>query len=356
MYKYLLIIGVLFIQQCKQNNPPESKAFYYWKTFYNVDNQESQLMNHLGVDKFYIRFFDVDWSVMRDMAIPLGELQVDYEKNLAKNYVPCIFITNTVMLKSSKNQLDTLANRIRKKTYEIAKYLNYEYIEENGVQKEFTGDEYWNELQIDCDWTVTSKENYFYFLKKIKEAFPLKKLSITLRLWQLKYQQKAGIPPADRAMLMCYSTGDPREYQINNSLATYDEISKYIKGQSYVLPIDIALPIYHWAVLFRNKKFKGILRDLDPETIQSDTIHYAHIQNNRYFFKSDTVLANTYIRYGDEIRLESLPEEDMKKLIKLLKKEKFYTTESTVSFFSWDTTYINNYGKENIENYYNCFN
>ncbi|NJO92849.1 MAG: hypothetical protein HC831_30680 [Chloroflexia bacterium] len=209
------------------------------------------------------------------------------------------------------------------------------------------------EIQIDCDWTPKSKENYFYFLNELKTINQEKEISVTLRLWQLKYQDKAGIPPVEKVMLMCYSTGNPQEYNIDNSLASFEAIKPYVENQSYDLHVDIALPVYSWSVLFRNKKFKGIIRDLDPEIVKQDTFLFQRLKENLYLFKTDTVIENTYIRYGDEIRLESFSQTDMDKLIKLLKKEKLHNSGSTISLFSWDTTYIKNYGYENIESYYN---
>jgi hypothetical protein len=358
MAKYLVITLLLLgFVQCSQNQKNQ-RAFFYWKTNFVLTEQEKLLSAELGVKKFYIRFFDVDWSSMRNEAVPLGIINTWHSQRFPEEFIPCVFITNTVMLKSSREQLDTLASRIYRKVNEISESLinnqqwspDSAWVVKNGLVKQN-----WHEIQIDCDWTEKSKGNYFYFLSKMKEYANGKQISATLRLWQLKYQQKAGIPPADRVMLMCYSTGNPGEYQIENSIATFSAIKPYIQGQEYVIPVDFALPIYNWAVLFRNKKYKGILRNLHMHTIQTDTGRYQSLNNNLYRFKSDTIIGNDYIRFGDEIRLESLSEKDMGKLVKWLSGSRLYSKESTVSFFAWDTLYIQNYGKENIQKYFDGF-
>ena len=356
-----IIIYILILLLVSNCNKKEIKngAFYYWKTDYHFDKQDKQFADEFGVNKFYLRYFDVDWSATRKEAIPVASITYEWNEIMPEDFVPCIFITNTVMLKSSIIQLDTLVVRMKKKVTSITDgiFQTREYAVEgepdsikNKLKKE------WPEIQIDCDWTPTSKENYFYFLKKFKEAFPDKKISATLRLWQFKYQEKAGIPPVDKVMLMCYSLGNPKEYNIENSLATYKDIALYIKNQKYILPVDIALPIFNWGVMFRNKKFKGIIGDIDAASIASGTVRYSHIDANRYSFKYDSVVGNTYIRFGDELRLESLDPDDMEDLIKLIRKSEFYNDKCTIAFFSWDTTYIQNYGKETIKDYYRLFN
>lgn len=359
MFRYLLIISLIALQQCSSKQSENQLAFYYWKTNLKFDNSELLTANNIGVDKFYVRFFDVDWSEMQKQPVPVAKLNVYYYDNTMPpdNFVPCIYITNKVMQKCTGDELSLLAKRISKKikktTDEIDSFVKYSRYDYN--QRPDTSVVVWDEIQIDCDWTPKSKENYFYFLKKIKEEMPEKKVSSTLRLWQLKYKDKAGIPPVDKVMLMCYSTGNPKEYNIENSLANYDDLKSYIEGQEYNLPVDIALPVFNWAVLFRNKKFKGLLREIDAESIQLDTLNFKNIEKNRYMFKSDTVIGNTYIRYGDEIRIEKLSQNDMDKLIQLLQKTKLHNSQSTIAFFSWDTTYINDYGYENIQKYYNSF-
>jgi hypothetical protein len=353
MHKYLIFFCMFLYSMCNNPHEKSSRAFYYWKTYYQFNDKEQDLANKLAINKFYIRFFDIDWSSTRKEAIPVAELNLDYQQIYPKTYVPCVFITNDVLLKSTRQQLKLLAERINGKIGNLENEIKSYYSYDRYYQQDTIAPKPAKEIQIDCDWTPKSKENYFYFLNELKTINQEKEISVTLRLWQLKYQEKAGIPPVEKVMLMCYSTGNPKEYNIENSLASFEAIKPYVEDQSYDLHVDIALPVYNWAVLFRNRKFKGIIRNLNPEYVKNDTMLFEKQKGNTYFFKTDTVLENTYIRYGDEIRLESFSQTDMDKLIKLLKKEKLHNSGSTISFFSWDTTYIKNYGYENIESYYN---
>ncbi len=73
-------------------------------------------------------------------------------------------------------------------------------------------------LQIDCDWTTKTAPKYFYFLQQIREKLDahedggtfasLAMLSATIRLHQVKYPEKSGMPPVDKGVLMFYNMGE----------------------------------------------------------------------------------------------------------------------------------------------------
>ncbi|MGG2305049.1 hypothetical protein ACE4Z6_26875, partial [Salmonella enterica] len=93
--------------------------------------------------------------------------------------------------------------------------------------------------QIDCDWTLGTKEKYFSLLKRIKERMALP-LSCTIRLHQVKYQAKTGVPPVDRGMLMYYNMGHVEGATETNSIydpANADKYVSYVKD--YPLPLDV---------------------------------------------------------------------------------------------------------------------
>ena len=85
------------------------------------------------------------------------------------------------------------------------------------------------EVQFDCDWTQITKNNFFYFLSYFKKQLanrismttpdPLRDLqtepvvSATIRLHQLKFPEKTGVPPVDKGMLMFYNTGNLRAWE-----------------------------------------------------------------------------------------------------------------------------------------------
>src|SRR5207253_974111 len=65
------------------------------------------------------------------------------------------------------------------------------------------------ELKMDCDWSEGTRAAYFTFLATLRDlARPTGiTLSATIRLHQIKYRERTGVPPVDRGMLMFYNIG-----------------------------------------------------------------------------------------------------------------------------------------------------
>lgn len=55
---------------------------------------------------------------------------------------------------------------------------------------------------------------------------------------------------------MCYNISDIKNPGTENSIFTEGEARKYFTNiNKYPLPLDIALPAFSWAVVYRNGKF-----------------------------------------------------------------------------------------------------
>jgi hypothetical protein len=250
---------------------------------------EDSLVKKMDVQHMYVRFFDVDYNPYSKESLPVATIQ-DISLNKSNPEItPSIFITNEVVLKSDAKQLDSLAVRMARRIGQIAKRMNDRKAENNTYnivypkdyykQKDFKALNYdsvkkaesaklkvdFKEILIDCDWTEKSQKNYFYLLKQIKKQYPNSKIAATIRLWQYKYAAKAGIPPVDKGLLMCYNITKPDDFQTKNSIGTSEELAQYITHSDYKLKLDIALPLYSWGVVFRGNQFKGILSDYDEK-------------------------------------------------------------------------------------------
>jgi hypothetical protein len=362
------------------------RSFYYWKTTYDFNETEEACADSLQLHHMYVRCFDIDWSENASMPVPAGMMYTSgYMHVPFASVTPCIYITNAVMEKCSQEELKDLAIKISDRLDKIltgfaASYAqtktkkmrdsansslnDYSQKEQiallNRTDKAIKDEEKaWlqrsAEVQVDCDWTEKTKENYFYFLKQMKRLIPDKTISCTLRLWQYANPEKAGTPPADRCMLMCYSTGSPKKYEGKNSISSAADLESYLSDKSYSLPLDIGIPVFGWAVLFRNGHFKGILHNADEATIKNDTVNFNHQYENYYCVLTDTVIENTYVRYGDEIKFESISNEELGKITDMISDNVELSEGSRIAFFSWDTTYIRQYGINNLETYYNRF-
>ena len=369
--KPCFVIGfcLIIIAGCKTKYNQTGLSFCYWKTTFDLNTKEDSLMSDLGVNHLYIRFFDVDWNPFEHEALPVATVGNFWSLNQNISMTPSIFITNTVMEKCSKTQLDSLAIRIYKRTSGIIDYYKESFISnyvdkitDHPHTKKLNSDSITkiarniidrriNEVLIDCDWTLNTRDNYFYFLKQIKKQFSPYSLTATLRLWQYKQRKTAGVPEADRCLLMCYSMESPTNYDIENSISSVSTLSKYMTKETYPLKLDVALPVFNWAVMFRNGNFNGLINNVNPDDYKDDTVNYAPVTENRYRLKKDMVLGNKYFRYGDETRIEQVSPTELEKMIKLLKRHIQTDDHTRITFFSWDTTYVKQYGIKNLKNY-----
>ena len=151
-----------------------------------------------------------------------------------------MFITNATLKNLPETSIEQLADNITSKIKRMLKSL---------------GEVHVKEIQIDCDWTGSTRVKYFTLLKhitlKVKTRsanFNLREditISATLRLHQIKYHKKTGVPPVARGMLMFYNMGSPTQIDMQNSILNLDIAKQYIENlESYPLPLDVALPIF----------------------------------------------------------------------------------------------------------------
>lgn len=373
---FILLFAVLNEAGC-ENEHEVVRSFCYWKTDLNFQKEDDSLMKELGVKHLYVRFFDVDWNPYAQEPLPVATISNVNLNESNPEITPSIFITNEVVLQSNKKQLDSLASRIAQRVNQIGVKMNETkadvianaivYPKDYYKQKDYKRINYdsvkvlelaklkvdFKEILIDCDWSEKSKDNYFYLLKQIKKEFPTAQISSTIRLWQYKFASKAGIPPVDKGLLMCYNLTKPDDFKTKNSIGTSNELAQYITHGEYKLKLDIALPLYSWAVIFRGNQFKGILSDYDQ--LLKDSIKLKKSSESKYILEDDVLVGQTYLRNGDEIRIEKISEEELDKMISIIKDKIKIDKQTRITFFSFDKKYINNYETQNISGYYARF-
>ena len=94
-------------------------------------------------------------------------------------------------------------------------------------------------------------------LKELKAASK-KKIEVTIRLHQIKYASKTGVPPADSGMLMYYNMSDFTSIDTKNYILDIDVAKRYhYNFDTYPLALDLALPLYTQATIIRFSKVVG---------------------------------------------------------------------------------------------------
>ena len=374
----LVLFPFLIASKCSKEKHNVIRSFCYWKTDLSFDEKSDTLAQNMKLKHFYVRYFDVDYNPYRKESLPLSSIRyINFNKTNVQ-FTPSIFITNDVVLKSTKTQLDTLANRIYNRVTKISDtyftqnatryaddiaYKDYE--KQKGETKTRMNTEpiiaakkielkkNISDILIDCDWSEKSKDNYFYLLKQIKNKFPDYKIEATIRLWQYKYFEKSGIPPVDSGLLMCYNMTDPESRTTENSIGTNNDLEKYIVHDKYNLKLNIALPLYSWSLIFRGNKFIGILSN--DINFAKDADVFKKSDDNKFMVQDDIRLRNIYLRNGDEIRIEKISDSEINDMIATLTNKIKIDNTTRVSFFSFDKKYINDYGTQNISDYFSQF-
>ncbi len=274
-------------------------------------------------------------------TIPVAKTSLNmYDDYDSLQVIPVVYLRNEVFKKCTKSSLDTLADNVN---FLINKYRTGE---------DFKDTRFSNEYQMDCDWTLSTKDNYFYFLKKLK-ALSGKTISCTLRLYPYKYSKKMGVPPVDKVMLMCYNLINPLENKDKNSILDIDELKKYLdKKNSYDIHLDIALPTFYWTQLYQNNRFSKLV-DLSTKEVKSFA---KEVKPYWYQIEKDTSINyETYFKAGDQLKCEDVSAQDLIEAISLIKKNVDLDKNVTVSLFDLDSSTFNQYTNEEISSFYSAF-
>ncbi len=335
LLSFLLLLCFTSCKQKKEDRQIE-RSFYYWKSVLTLTKSEEQRLDSLNVKTIYLKFFDVDWDEENKLPVPVAKLQTtNYKLPETIQVIPTVFITNECIQKIDSSQTKPLAEKIMQLLRNQIKETNFDSIPE---------------IQIDCDWTASTREKYFSILAEIKRLKPHAKLSCTIRLHQIKFLVKTGVPPVDRGLLMCYNMGNLKNPATNNSILETKELKKYIGNlSSYPLPLDVALPLFDWKVLYRNNTYTGLIQNL-PDKGFTDA--FAKRNGNRYELLKDTLLEGFDLHKGDIIRNEQC---DVKEILsaaaevsRLLKN-----TRLRVSLYHLDSVILNKYTTHELESIYN---
>lgn len=280
-------------------------GFYHWQTNLAISPNEQLYLDSLPVQKLYIKFFDIDWDFNKKTPLPHASLLVNADLPASIEIIPTLFITNRTFQQIQQAAIDDLVDNIQQKLTEQFQQFPNQQIKM---------------IQIDCDWSQSTKDKYFYFLEQFKKVWSVEMaLSTTIRLHQVKYFEKTGIPPAQRGLLMFYNMGEVKQYATNNSILDLAIANKYIhRLADYPLPLDLGLPLFQWGVLFRSSKMVQLINQLNITDLE-DITRFQSIDAIRWQVIKSTYLNGLYLYEGDIIRVEKVAQKDLQSAIHLLR-------------------------------------
>ncbi len=350
---WLLILSLVAVaslfSNCKDKPRQVEASFYHWKTNFQPSDFEKNYCKQLAIKRLYVRLFDVDWNESNRFPYPLA-----ISDSIAKTefeIVPTIFITNKTFIKIPDNQVDSLAALIFNKIGICTDSLPPRVLGVGGVN--------FKEIQIDCDWTETTQKRFFSFLKVLK-AISNKKISATIRLHQVKFRAKTGIPPVDEGVLMAYNMGNLDDATTLNSILDIKILKSYIGDlKNYPLKLNVALPIFSWGVVLRDGEVVKLINNLDKKQIQYTprrvigTGQYETVFNEKtdghFEILKNTYLNGFYLYKDDEIRLENIPLSILQESADVI-AQNMGQQNLTVIFYHLDSVSLQRYRYEDLDN------
>ncbi|HVV86439.1 MAG TPA: hypothetical protein VHE35_25455 [Kofleriaceae bacterium] len=277
-----------------RHGPPARRAFYYWRTTFSLSEPERSALADTGATRLFVRLFDVDWDA--DTAGPetLGPITVPGgpppPAPPGVELVPVVYLRNELFTRLPADRTADTAGWV------------WHAIDDRDAALGLTP----HELQLDCDWTDSTRDRYFAFLDALGAIARPRgvALSATIRLHQIKYRERTGVPPVERGMLMFYNMGrfsaDP------DARAIFDPASAraYLgRISSYPLPLDVALPIWSWVVHLRDEQVVGLMQSTDPDEL-AGLDFLRPLPDGRWQVTRNAFLHGTLLRQDDLLKVE----------------------------------------------------
>jgi hypothetical protein len=311
-FRWFTIVMILVSATSCRKPSNSATAFYYWKTCFSLNNQQADILKQTG-NNTYIRFFDISWNDKQQRAYPNAVVQFN-EVPAGLNIIPVVYITNKTFENIPDTAVATLAGHCNKLINDLAEGKKISY----------------TKVQVDCDWSLSTRIKYFSFLAAFKKLNQ-KQLEVTIRLHQVKFKDRTGVPPADRGVLMFYNMGKLNAgLHQPNSIFNEEDAAKYVDYLStYALKLDIALPLFSWAIHIRDGRVIQVYGKIGRKQL-TDRARFEQIEGKaNYRAKASFFLEGIYIKQNDIFKLEetdsNILDAAAKQLAKHLPKQKHTT-------------------------------
>ncbi len=337
-------IALLFLAACSPTpKQPLTPAFFCWETTLHLSTTERGLMDSLSCKKLYVKILDIGRNAATGEIEPYSITEISDTMGLAGfEIIPTVFITNEVFQNIRPEKMDWLASKIVECAFtRFTRFTRHSPQGEGGPPSKNLPPEKFTAFLFDCDWTPSTRESFFLFLKKMRGKLPSStSLEATIRLHQYKFPKQTGVPPVDRGMLMFYNTGDVDQESERNTVFHPDDALKYLDGapKNYPIPLDLALPLFSWGLVFR----EGELWKIVPGPLPLDEMRRSEkyiekpatepFSARLWEVKEATFLGGHYLRPGDHIRISAISPELLFKAADLAQKLDL-AEDASVAFF-----------------------
>ncbi|WPU98554.1 hypothetical protein SNE26_21245 [Mucilaginibacter sp. cycad4] len=328
---WFTVVVLLFpLTSCKKPGNATT-AFYYWKTGFKLNEQQAGLLKQTG-NNVYLRFFDVSWNDKEQRSYPNAVVRFsDIPKGL--NITPVIYITNKTFENIADTAVTTLAGHCNKLINELSAEKKISY----------------TKVQVDCDWSLSTRDKYFSFLKAFKKLSK-KQLEATIRLHQVKFKDRTGVPPVDAGVLMFYNMGKLNaDLQQPSSIYNSDDADKYVAYLgSYPLKLDIALPLFSWSVHIRDGRVIQIYGKIARRQL-ADPARFEPTEGlANYRARTSFFLDGIYIKQNDIFKLEETDSNTLNAAAKQLTQHLPKQKHTTIIYYELANIDLSKFNQETI--------
>ena len=203
---------------------------------------------------------------------------------------------------------------------------------------------------------MTTREKYFKLIELLTEKCNPQNIEVTstIRLHQVKFFNKTGVPPVSRGMLMFYNMSDVSDIRVKNSIFDEEIAQKYLVNfDKYPLKLDVVLPAFSWVCLFRNGKLIALINDVKRGDLEKNS-SFEKYSENLFRAVEDCWLNGTRISVDDYLRAEQIEPGTTLASAEMI-AQYIKNNDIMVSIYHLNSEVIKNYDKEVIADIVSCF-
>jgi len=177
-----------------------------------------------------------------------------------------------------------------------------------------------------------------------------------LRLHQIKYFERTGVPPVSRAMLMLYNFGRIEAEGTSSSIFNAADARRYTTYiKDYPLPLDVVLPAFSWSIHSREGRVLGVLEHITADDAASfdgfqRTGAHTYETARSFFFRG------RYFMAGDRLQVETITPELTREAAHVAQQGAgFRKAYGTVALFDLDDTRPKQYSGADVDRIFSSF-
>jgi hypothetical protein len=289
---------LVLLAACDVLAPPARRAFYSWRTVFSLSAAERGALEQQRVERLYLRFFDIDLVQAGSgpaAPAPIAPVTPGAQPALPRGVeiVPVVFLKNQALSHLGAGGAARLAEQLFAEVTKRAALLGAGPV---------------RELQLDCDWTASTRDEYFALARAVQALANREgaQVSATIRLHQLKYRERTGVPPVARGMVMLYNlapvSGAPGARAIYDPQIAESYLSRM---DDYPLPLDVALPLFAWTVQSRGGRVERLLDGIAEADLEAEAGWLRKAGPGRFVAQESRFFQSGFVREGDQLQADA---------------------------------------------------